>query len=127
MVLVDEARNLGIHRVVVTHASTMSFWYGMTVEDMKDMKALAAKGAFIEHCIHAMMPLTFGLAPSELVATLRAIGPEHCIVSDDFGQAFHPKPPDGLRMGTATLLQTGLEEVEVGMMVKDNPSRLLGL
>ena len=36
-------------------------------------------------------------------------------------------PPEGLRMGIAKLLQAGLEEVEVGMMVKDNPSRLLGL
>ena len=124
MVLVDEARNLGIHRIVVTHGSTMSFWIGMTVEDMK---VLADKGAFIEHCIHVMMPLTFRLSPSQLADILRAIGPEHCIISTDFGQAYHPMPPEGLRMGIATLLQAGLEEVEVAMMVKDNPSRLLGL
>ena len=43
MALVDEARNLGIHRIVVTHASTMSFCNGMTVEGMK---ALADKGGF---------------------------------------------------------------------------------
>ena len=55
MVLVDEAKNLGIQRIVVTHASTMAFWTGMTLEDMK---TLAAKGAFIEHCIHVTMPLT---------------------------------------------------------------------
>ncbi len=124
MALVDEARNLGISRIVVTHGSTMSFWTGMTVEDMK---ALADKGAFIEHCIHTIMPLTFRLRPSELADILQAIGPEHCIISTDFGQAYHPMPPEGLRMGIATLLQAGLEEVEVGMMVKDNPSRLLGL
>lgn len=34
--------------IVVTHASTMSFWAGMTVEDMK---ALAAMGTFLEHCV----------------------------------------------------------------------------
>ena len=124
MVLVEEARNLGIHRVVVTHASSMSFWTGMTVEDMK---TLANKGAFIEHCIHVMMPLTFRLNPSELADILQSIGPENCIISTDFGQAYHPMPSDGLRMGIATLLQAGMEEVEVGMMVKDNPSRLLGL
>ena len=124
MVLVDEARNLGIHRVVVTHASTMSFWNGMTVEDMK---ALADKGAFIEHCVHVMMPLTFRLSPSELADIIRSIGAEHCIISTDFGQDYHPMPAEGLRMGIATLLEAGLEEVEVGMMVKDNPSRLMGL
>ena len=124
MVLVEEARNMGIHRVVVTHGTTMSFLTGMTVEDMK---AMAGMGAFIEHCIHVMMPLTFRLSPTELADVLRAIGSEHCIISTDFGQAYHPMPPEGMRMGIATLLQAGLEEVEVGMMVKDNPSRLLGL
>ena len=124
MVLVEEARNMGIHRVVVTHGTTMSFVTGMTVEDMK---AMAGMGAFIEHCIHVMMPLTFRLSPTELADVLRAIGSEHCIISTDFGQAYHPMPPEGMRMGIATLLQAGLEEVEVGMMVKDNPSRLLGL
>jgi predicted TIM-barrel fold metal-dependent hydrolase len=124
LALVAEARNLGIGRVVVTHATTMAFWTGMTLEDMKN---LAAMGAFIEHCIHVMMPLTNRLPPRELVDTITAIGAEHCIISTDFGQDFHPMPAEGLRMGIATLLQAGMEEVELGMLVKDNPSRLLGL
>jgi hypothetical protein len=124
MVLVEEARNMGIGRVVVTHGTTMAFWTGMTLEDMK---TLASMGAYIEHCLHVMMPLTYRLAPRELVDTIMAIGTENCIVSTDFGQDFHPMPAEGLRMGIATLLQAGMEEVEVGMLVKDNPSRLLGL
>ncbi|MCH8177908.1 MAG: hypothetical protein IIC09_06905, partial [Proteobacteria bacterium] len=52
---------------------------------------------------------------------------ENCIISTDFGQDFHPMPAEGLRMGIATLLKAGLDEVEMGMMVKDNPARLLGL
>jgi hypothetical protein len=102
----------------------MAFWTGMTLEDMKN---LASMGAFIEHCIHVMMPLTNRLPPRELVDTITSIGAEHCIISTDFGQDFHPMPAEGLRMGIATLLQAGMEEVELGMLVKDNPSRLLGL
>jgi hypothetical protein len=124
MVLVSEARNLGIERVVVTHATTMSFWTGMTLEDMQ---TLASMGAYIEHCLHVLMPLTYHLPPKELVNTITSIGPDKCIVSTDFGQDFHPMPAEGLRMGIATLLKAGLEEVEVGMLVKDNPCRLLGL
>ena len=124
MVLVAEARNLGIERVVVTHATTMSFWTGMTLEDMQ---TLASMGAYIEHCLHVLMPLTYHLPPKELVNTITSIGPDKCIVSTDFGQDFHPMPAEGLRMGIATLLKAGLEEVEVGMLVKDNPCRLLGL
>jgi len=124
MALVAEARNHGINRVVVTHATTMAFWNGMTVEEMK---TLASMGAYIEHCLHVMMPLTNRMPPKELAETMSAIGLENCIVSSDFGQDFHPMPAEGLRMGVATLLQAGMEEVEVGLLVKDNPSRLLGI
>ena len=124
MVLVAEARNLGIQRVVVTHATTTAFWTGMTLEDMK---TLAGMGAYIEHCLHVMMPLINRLTPTQLVETITSIGAENCIVGTDFGQDYHPMPPEGMRMGIATLLQAGMEEVEVGMLVKDNPSRLLGL
>ena len=123
MAVVAEARNMGIQRVVVTHGTTMSFWTGMTVEDMKE---LAAMGAFIEHCMHVVMPTTHRLDPRELAETISAIGPEKCILSTDFGQDFHPMPAEGMRMGIATMLRSGMEEVEVGMLVKDNPSRLMG-
>ena len=124
MVLVSEARSLGIERVVVTHGTTMSFWTGMTLEDMK---TLASMGAYIEHCLHVMMPTTYRMPPKELVEIIMSIGPESCIVSTDFGQDYHPMPAEGLRMGVATLLRAGMEEVEMGMLVKDNPCRLLGL
>ena len=124
MALAAEARNHGINRVVVTHATTMAFWNGMTVEEMK---TLASMGAYIEHCLHVMMPLTNRMPPKELAETMSAIGLENCIVSSDFGQDFHPMPAEGLRMGVATLLQAGMEEVEIGLLVKDNPSRLLGV
>jgi predicted TIM-barrel fold metal-dependent hydrolase len=124
MTLVQEARSMGISRIVVTHGTTMSYWTGMTVEDMK---ALAGMGAYIEHCLHVMMPTTYRMDPKEMVQTVSAIGPEKCILSTDFGQDFHPMPAEGMRMGIATLLRAGMEEVEVGMLVKDNPARLLGL
>ena len=124
LALVSEAQDLGIRRVLVTHATTMAAWNGMTIEDMKN---LAAMGAYIEHCFHAIMPLSNLLAPKDLVDAILAVGPENCIVSTDFGQDFHPMPAEGLRMGIATLLQAGMDEVEVGMLVKDNPARLMGL
>jgi hypothetical protein len=124
MALVSEARSLGISRIVVTHGTTMTYMTGMTLEDMQ---TLAAMGAYIEHCTHVMMPLTRRMAPADLVSTIMAIGPQNCIVSTDFGQDYHPSPAEGLRMGIATMLQAGMEEVEVGMLVKDNPCRLLGL
>ncbi len=123
MALVAEARNMGIQRVVVTHGTTMAYWTGMTLEDMK---TLAGMGAYIEHCLHVVMPTTHRMDPKELAQAILAIGPENCILSTDFGQDFHPMPAEGMRMGIATMLRGGMEEVEVGMLVKDNPSRLMG-
>lgn len=40
LALVAEARNMGINRVVVTHATTMSFSTGMTLEDMKTLAGM---------------------------------------------------------------------------------------
>ena len=124
MALVSEAKNLGVNRVVVTHGTTSAFWTGMTPEDMKTM---AGMGAYVEHCLHVMMPMTYRMPPQDLVKVIRTIGTENCIISTDFGQDFHPMPPEGLRMGIATLLKAGLDEVELGMLVKDNPARLMGL
>ena len=95
----------------------------MTVEDMR---TLAGMGAFIEHCLHVVMPTTLRMDPKYLAKAILDIGPEKCILSTDFGQDFHPMPAEGIRMEIATMLRSGLEEVEVGMLVKDNPSRLMG-
>ena len=123
MALVAEARNMGIQRVVVTHGTTMAYWTGMTLEDMK---TLAGLGAFIEHCLHVVMPTTHRMDPKDLAKAILDIGPEKCILSTDFGQDFHPMPAEGMRMGIATMLRSGMEEVEGGMLVKANPSRLMG-
>ncbi len=96
----------------------------MTPDDMKEM---AEMGAYVEHCLHVMMPMTYRLPPEQLIDTIRHIGLERCIVSTDFGQDCHPMPGEGMRMGIATLLRAGMDEVEMGMLVKDNPSRLLGI
>ena len=124
LAVVAEARGMGIHRLVVTHASLIHRWMGMTVEQMRE---LARLGAFIEHSINVIMPLREAMPPRELAAMVRAVGAESCILSTDFGQAFHPIPPEGMRMAIGTMLHAGLDEMEVGLMVKDNPARLLGL
>ena len=124
MTLVEEARQLGLNRVVISHASHLHYWYGMTVDQMKQ---LARMGALIEHCAFVMHPLKLNMSPKDLADMIREIGAEYCVFSTDYGQAYSPIAPEGFRMGIAALLEQGMEEVEVGLMVKDNPARLLGL
>lgn len=122
--LVREARAMGINRTVVTHANLIQKWMGFEAEELQ---ALVQMGAYVEFTFNALMPTNVRQAPEDLVAMVRAVGPEHSILATDFGQAHHPIPPEGFRMGIATMLMSGLDETDVGLMVKDNPARLLGL
>ena len=50
-----------------------------------------------------------------------------CILSTDLGQINNPAPVAGMRMMIAAMLDNGLTEKEIEIMVKTNPARLLGL
>jgi hypothetical protein len=58
---------------------------------------------------------------------MRAVGPENCIMSTDFGQIFNPPPVEGMRMYIENMLRCGITEDEITQMVKKNPARALGL
>ena len=62
----------------------------------------------------------------EVAATLLGFA-QRATVCEDAETPTLSIAPEGLRMGIATLFQCGMEEVELGLMVKDNPARLLGL
>ena len=52
---------------------------------------------------------------------IRAVGPEHCILSSDLGQASNPLHPDGLLAFYQYLMQQGFTEAEIDRMAKVNP------
>jgi hypothetical protein len=56
------------------------------------------------------------------------IGPEHCVISTDFGQMFNPPPPEGFHMMLAVMLQfSKISEDELRTVVKINPAKILGM
>ena len=115
----EAARAAGVTRMIATHPANVA-----TVEQQKQM---ISNGAYLEYTFLSCMPLRQRYSVKELMDAVRWLGLDNCIVTSDFGQWMNPPPAEGMRMGVATLLRAGMEEVEVGMMVKDNPSRLLGL
>jgi hypothetical protein len=62
-----------------------------------------------------------------LVDWIRTIGPERSSLGSDLGQENNPLPGDSFRKICGRLLDAGLHEREVRMLVADNPIRLLGL
>lgn len=124
-VLIKEAINTGIKKMIITHPTDKEF--GENHFTIDDMKELAAMGAFIEFTIIGILPNEFCHDPAQLAQTIKTIGPEHCIVSTDLGQPQNPLPVEGMRLFIATLLHHGITRKEVEMMIKSNPAKLLDL
>ncbi|MFC1815629.1 DUF6282 family protein [Thermodesulfobacteriota bacterium] len=129
--LVTEARQVGIKKILVTHATEPGI--GLTIEEQQN---LVNEGAIMEHCLFACLPyftLTkFAqgnkvLEPKEIARAVKAVGAEHCILSTDSGGPQGPSPPEAMRMFISMMLACGLSEEELALMVKIVPTNLLNL
>jgi microsomal dipeptidase-like Zn-dependent dipeptidase len=61
---------------------------------------------------------------------MRQVGPEHCILSTDFGSPHKTPPPlhpQALLEFMQALHQQGLSVDEINLMAKTNPARVLEL
>ena len=118
LMLIREGRGEGVRGIVVTHADSPIV--GMSIPEMQEAAKL---GAYLE--------LVWAKPGSELlkahVAAIRAVGPEHFILSSDLGQAGNPLHPDGLLELYRYLKQQGFSEADIDMMAKTNPAKALGL
>ena len=90
---------------------------------------MAQLGALIEHslCMYDEESSFHNWAIDVLVDWIRWVGPERSSLGSDLGQAGNPFPVDSFRKICTRLLEAGLTEREVRMLVADNPARLLGL
>ncbi len=125
--VIRAARAAGIERIIVTHAMMPPI--NMSVEEQKQA---AAMGAYIEFAWGGTMPSPVvpgqaTVSVDDYARAMRAVGPEHCIMVSDLGQAGNPTHPDGLRAFAEALLKRGFTTAEVDLMLKTNPAKVLGL
>ncbi len=96
----------------------------MTVPQMREA---AGMGTYIEFVYNGVIGPNKMFEMAEYAAAIRQVGPEHCILSSDLGQAGNPLHPDGLAAFFAGLKAQGFTDAEIGMMSRTNPARALGL
>jgi hypothetical protein len=123
--LFTEAKKIGINKMVITHPTDAEFLEKTCT--IEELQKLAKMGAYSEFTLVGILPNEFCHDPAKIVENIKAIGPEHCIISTDLGQPQNPLPVEGMRLFIATLLHHGLTQKEVEYLVKVNPARLLGL
>jgi hypothetical protein len=116
--LVRAARDVGVKKVVVTHAEFPS--QNLTGDEQKE---LADLGAVIEHCFTTTYT---GKAPWEAAfANIRKTGVSRAMISTDLGQTINPPVAEGFAMFAQRLLDAGFSADEVTMMAVTTPTRLV--
>jgi hypothetical protein len=118
LLLIREGKRQAVRNIVVTHA--INRLVGMSVPQMQEAANL---GAYLE-----FVYVKPGSEEARAhVNAIRAVGPEHCILSSDLGQANNPLHPDGLLAFYQYLAQQGFTQAEIDRMAKVNPAKVLGL
>jgi hypothetical protein len=120
--LVKEARRAGLRKFVVTHPE-----FDLTRMSNQEQKELLRYGAFFERCYFAATELGGSLNPSIIAESINEVGPESTILSSDLGQVGNPDPLEGFRRYVQQMLGCGIREEALHLMIRENPSRLLGI
>ena len=91
-------------------------------------RALVDLDVTLELAAFSCMGTSAGRPLDDIVATIKAVGPEHCTLATDYGQAEQP-PARGRsrRRHVDVLWEAGLSERNLRLMACDNPQRLLRL
>ena len=122
LMLLREGRRQNARSMVVTHA--MNAPIEMTVAQMKEAASL---GAFVEFVGSTPVSPDAGQRYDRFAAAIKQIGPEHCILSSDLGQATNPKPAEGYGAFLVAMQARGFSAQDIDRMSRQNPARLLGL
>lgn len=117
--LLAYAASHGVRRLLVNHPASASIGASLT-----DQAAMAATGAFLEHCYAQTTEGLEALPPSTLVDAINAIGHERCVLGSDLGQVFNPPVPEGLLAFREALLSAGATLEQLHQMMVSGPSAL---
>jgi len=121
LLLIQAAKQAGIGRIIVTHP-----FLPEVSMDPALQKQAAQLGAYLEYPI-ALMLAPASIPVEQFAQAIRAAGPEHVILTSDFGQVLNPIHTDGLIAFLAQLREQGFTQQEIDRMTKSNPARFLGL
>jgi hypothetical protein len=117
--LVDEAIDRGVNKIIMQHPE---FLIDASIEDMI---AFADKGVFIEHSMVFYVKGT--IDPEYLLEMVRKVGAERTVLGSDLGQIGNPSPIEGIRKCIEIMLNLGITDEEIDLMIRKNPAKLLNL
>jgi hypothetical protein len=117
--LIAEAKKQGVKKILMNHPE---FIINASLDEMVE---IADQGVMIEHS-YALV-VSGELHKDYLVEMIRRVGAERTIIGSDLGQQGNPYPVDGLKACIRDLLERGIKDEEIDLVLRKNPAKLLGL
>ena len=129
-VLPEETRKLvpvalagGVRRILITHPEWPATYFSP-----EEQKRLVTPGrVFFERCYVSTKSAGGSVPIDEIIEGIRTTGPEHTVLTTDFGVAGLPTPAEAFGEYLELIRRAGLKEREIVTMVVDNPTYLLAL
>lgn len=119
--LIALAREMLLERILVTHP-IMSFTRFTTDQ----MRRAADLGAILEFdALSCRENWPQSMPPSTTAQAIQEIGPAHCVLASDGGQAINPSAPEMLFTFAHDLTQHGVSIESLKVLMHDNPAWLL--
>jgi len=122
-VLVREAVQRGVKKVLVTHPEAAFIRMGLELQE-----SIAREGVFFERCYVDTTPtMDCEVSLDEIAHAIRTVGVHSTVLSTDFGQRRRPAPVEGMRAYLSGLMGLGFTRHEIQKMAGETPAYLLGL
>jgi hypothetical protein len=117
--LADAMHALGYRRAFIDHPFSEVFEL-----DVPRMKRWAAAGVRFALTWDELSPL-LGVDPQDMVGMIRAVGPEHFMLSSDAGIPILPETVEAYRLLAATLRAYGVTEAEMRQLMTGTAKEML--
>jgi hypothetical protein len=116
------ARERGVSRLLLNHPD---FILELSEQEILE---LADLGAVVEHILIRYDERSAEAQPIErLVEWIGRVGAERTVLASDLGQRRNPLPADSFRHVVGRLLERGISESQLRLMLRTNPARLVGI
>jgi uncharacterized protein DUF6282 len=122
-ILLEAARDAGVKRMVVNHPEYV-------IEATREQVVkFADTGALIEHecCMYDEASEFYHWDAAKLKGWIDLVGADRTSIGSDLGQVNNPLPVESFKKLLGELNDLGVSERDLRKMVRDNPSRVLGL
>jgi len=125
LMVIHEAKARGIQHIVATHGMS-----GPTNLSVAQAQEFGRLGGYVEFVYGGTLEKGSKLTLEKYAEWIKAVGPEHCILSTDLGGARpypRPMPTAGMLEFMTRLHALGISVADINLMAKTNPAKVLGL